>query len=362
MQAKTINLIYKIMKNINLKLIVAAVLVLIASCNQPETVVTNIVHPDGSVTRKIEVKNLENKFDISGLQVPFDNSWFITDTLELNKNGDTVWVRRAEKLFKNVDEINRDYKTDSSYNKIAARSTKFGKRFRWFHTEYKFAEKIDKRMEYGYPVKEFLNEEELLYFYSPESIINEKQNGPDSLKYKALRDSVTRKTDLWMIKCAVSEWIGDFAKLIEKIPGNDITFESLKSRENEYAGYLNNVVDDFDSLWENGYILREFIGEANSRKYMAEADSAMTLALDELLPRFQDYSVRIAMPGKVTGSNGFFDTKDVLYWPVSGDYFASEDYEMWAESRKPNRWAWIASGVFVLFVFTGILSTKKGKG
>ncbi len=33
------------------------------SCDEPETVVTNIVHPDGSVTRKIEMRNSKNKFE-----------------------------------------------------------------------------------------------------------------------------------------------------------------------------------------------------------------------------------------------------------------------------------------------------------
>ena len=32
---------------------------LVVSCNEPETVVTDYVHPDGSVTRKIEMKSIE---------------------------------------------------------------------------------------------------------------------------------------------------------------------------------------------------------------------------------------------------------------------------------------------------------------
>ena len=44
------------MKKINLRLIVLLLLMVVVSCDEPETVVTNIVHPDGSVTRKIEMR------------------------------------------------------------------------------------------------------------------------------------------------------------------------------------------------------------------------------------------------------------------------------------------------------------------
>lgn len=71
------------MKNRNLKLVISIVLVIAASCNEPETIVTNIVHSDGSVTRRIEMKNLENKFELSDLQVPFDSTWTIRDSLEI---------------------------------------------------------------------------------------------------------------------------------------------------------------------------------------------------------------------------------------------------------------------------------------
>ena len=105
---------------------------LIVSCNEPETVVTNYVHPDGSVTRKIEMKSIEGdvnkRFKISDIQVPFDGSWTVRDSCEVDKKGDTTWVRRAEKLFKSIDEINLTYKSDSGSNKKFSRHAGFNKK------------------------------------------------------------------------------------------------------------------------------------------------------------------------------------------------------------------------------------------
>ena len=67
------------------------------------------------------------------------------------------------------------------------------------------------------------------------------------------------------------------------------------------------------------------------------------------------------MPGKLTGTNGFIDSTRNLLWPVKSDFFLTEQYEMWAESKTTNVWAWIVSGLFLVFVFTGIIIKRKSR-
>ena len=347
------------MKRRPVKLIVSLILMIIVSCNEPETVVTNYIHTDGSVTRKLEMKSIEGdvnkRFKISDIQVPFDNTWAVKDTIRLDQKGDTTWIKTAIKQFKNIDELNLTYKSDSGANKNISRQAGFTKRFKWFNTEFRFSEKIDKELSFGYPVKDFLNNEELIYFYSPEDLKNTKESGPDSLKYRTLRDSVKNKTDKWTERNLVSEWIGEFSKLTTGKTGNDITRESLKAREDEFVKIAEKNGNKLDSLWKNGILLKEFIGEANALKYKVEADSALSIVTKDLFVDFSDYSVRIVMPGKLIGTNGFIDSSHVLLWPVKSDFFMAEPYEMWAESKIPNRWAWIVSGLFLVFVLSGVI-------
>ena len=267
------------MKRKPIKLIVSMVLLFVVSCNEPETVVTNYVHPDGSVTRKIEMKSIEGdakkRFKISDIQVPFDSTWNVKDTFALDKKGDTTWIRRGEKLFKSIEELNSAYRSDSGANKHVLRKAGFSKRFKWFNTEYRFSENIDKIMSSGYPVGDFLNKEEINYFYSPESLIAEKENGPDSLKYKALSDTVKHKTDLWTVKNIVSEWIKIFSGLTAGKADKDLSYESLKAHENDFVKVIQENDQKFDSLWAKGLILNKLIGEGNAVKYKTEADSAL---------------------------------------------------------------------------------------
>ena len=340
-------------------LIVFLMVLFTVSCNDPETIVTNYVHSDGSVTRKIEMRSIEGdlqkRFKISDIQLPIDSSWKVKDSCEVDEKGDTIYVRRAEKLFKNIQEINLAYSSDSGSNKSISRRAEFKKSFKWFNTEFRFSEKIEKRLTFGYPVKEFLNRDELQYFYSPEVIQNNNTDGPDSLKYRTLRDSVKFKTDRWTARNMVSEWIGEFSKLTSVKAGSDMSYKSLKSRENEFARLILKEDKGLDSLWKNGILLREFIGEANALKYKTDADSALSIVTSRLFANFENYSVRIVMPGKLIGANGFIDSTKKMIWPVASDYFLTEPYEMYAESKITNRWAWIASGIFLLFVLSGVV-------
>ncbi len=354
------------MKTNSFKLIVSIIILLVVSCDEPETVVTNYVHPDGSVTRRIEMKSIDGdinkRFKKSDIQVPFDDTWSVKDSFKLDKKGDTIWIKQAVKEFRNVHELNLAYKADSGANRTFSREAGFIKRFRWFNTEFRFSEKIDKVLSFGYPVKNFLNSEELLYFYSPERLKSDKENGADSLKYKALSDSIKHKTDNWTARNLVSEWIGEFSKLTKDKSVGDMSFQSLKSREDEFVGIVEKDDKQLDSLWKNGILLKEFVGEVNALKFKSEADSALTITTNKLMKEFHDYSVRIVMPGKLIGTNGFIDSSQVLLWPVKSDYFMAEPYEMWAESKVPNMWAWIVSGLFLIFVLTGVIVRIIKKG
>jgi hypothetical protein len=353
------------MKRKSFKLLITIIILTVVSCNGPDTVVTDFVHTDGSVTRKIEMKskegNAEKRFRTSELGVPIDNTWTIRDSIEIGKKGDTTWVKRGEKLFKSVEEINLAYKSDSGANKEFTRHAGFKKRFKWFNTEYRFSEIIDNRFSFEYPVKDFLKKEELNYFYSPDNLKHDKENGVDSLKYRALADTINSKTDKWTAKNFVSGWIVEFSKLTAGKPDSGISYKALKSHEDKFLDLIEQNDKKFDSLWNNGILLKDLIGKQNALRYKSEADSALSIVTNNLLANFGEYTVRISMPGKLIGTNGFIDSSRILLWPVKSDFFITEPYEMWAESKLTNNWAWIVSGLFLAFVLSGVILrvTKK---
>jgi len=354
---------YKEMKNNTLKLVVTFILTLAASCNEPETVVTNIVHPDGSVTRIAEMRNTNNSFEFSSLQVPVDSTWVISDSMAVGEKGDTTWFRRAVKVFSSVEELNLSYGSDSSYNKSLVRSTDFSSKFKWFNTEYRFSESIGKTIAHGYPLKKFMNDEQLEWYFSPGPLNEERIMGADSLKYLALQDTVNSREEFWIMSSLCSEFIAGFSQLLAKSNSDTLVAVKLKENETELIDFLKKSEDqNIDETWLADSILEKFAGRGASKRFAAETDSAINIAVEKVLADFKEYSVRIAMPGKLVSTNGFPDSSRVVLWPVRSGFFMAEPYEMWAVSKVAHPWAWIVSALFVLFVITGIIVKTKKEG
>jgi len=345
----------------NLKIVVAVIAVSLFSCGNPETVVTDIVHPDGSVTRKVEIRNSKNEFKLRSVQVPIDETWNIRDSIEIGKKGDTTWVRRATKSFANVSQLNRMYRADSSTNNESVRHAEFSKHFRWFNTEYFFSETIEKNLGNGYPIKEFLNDEQLEYFYMPDKMKEEHLKSADSLKYRALADTLDKRKDKWEGRSIISEWISEFDRLAGSPREKELTLASMKEQEGSIVGVFEKHQNVFDSVWASGVIVREIFGDKLAAKYRVPADSAMSVVIKKALISFSDYTIRIEMPGRLTGTNGLIDSSRRLAWPVKSDYFFTEPYIMWAESKTTNVWAWIVTGAFIVFVVTGLVVRKVRK-
>jgi len=314
------------------------------------------------VTRKIEMRREKGDFDINDIQVPLDSTWVISESLEISDKDDTTWIKKAEKFFRNTDELNLAYKADTGCNSHLNRHAEFQKNFRWFNTIYRFSETVGKRLRFGYPLSDFMTKEELLWFYSPENFTSSKMNGPDSLINKSLSDSVEKRQEEWLFRSLVSEWTGEFRERIGQKTDGTISSDTIKKWEDNFIRMIKTHDKDFDSLWKSGFILTEVIGEQAAAKYKAEADSAISIVEDKTLIQFTFYSVKAVMPGRLISSNGFADSSNAVLWPVSDDYFLTENYEMWAESKEPNIWAWIISGIFVIFVITGLIIRKRKRG
>jgi hypothetical protein len=305
------------------------------------------------------MRSSKNKFEKSVLQVPFDSTWVIRDSCEIGMKGDTTWVKRAEKVFANIDEINAAYRNDSSSNGKYPRHVSFSRKFNWFNNSYRFSEIVDPRISSGFSIRDFLNDEELSYFYAPDNLKSGKLHGPDSLIYKKMADTIDSKTMDWSIQNVTVVWIDEFSRLVAGQAGPELSADSLMKRRKEIAGIIKEYQEAFDSLWSSGFLLKKIIGEPEASKFRIQADSALTLAINPFLIDYKNYSVSIVMPGKLIATNGYIDSTGNLVWPVNADLFLSDRYEMWAESRTTNLWAWIVSGLFVVFVFAGILVKKK---
>ena len=333
----------------------------LASCGGYETRVINTVHADGSITRKVIMKNDTPEFLPENFRVPVDSTWTTSTVFKINENQDTTWIYTAEKHFNNTGEINLEYRNDSGANSRLSREAHFSKKFKWFNTIFRFSEVIDQVLTVDCKPSEFLSDEELSYMYLPGEIQDELLAGPDSIYYKTMADTLETKFDRWLLTGLVREWIKSFYDLFGSHPDLKISQEEMLGKESRLVEEF--IVDDVDEE----EVVKNVLGEEFYARFETEIDSAFSVMDEQLSPFWnaREYTMEIHMPGEITGSSGYvrsFDEgqdKKGIVWAVQGDFFLGQSYEMWVESKMINAWAWIVTGIFILFVTTGFIIRFK---
>jgi len=372
-------------------------MIILFSCDY-ETHVINTVHEDGSVTRKVIVRNdTKSNFEPKYFRVPIDSTWNTEITEEVNDNNDTTWILTAEKHFASVEGINEEYTNDTGSNRDLKRSADFSKSFKWFTTVFRYSETIGKVLTIDCPVSDFLTDEELSFFYLPDNVKADFKNGSDSLRYKALSDTVDTKSETWMWTGLVRQWIEIFYDLFGDHPELTIDKEEMSSKESAFVHQIialdqSEKEEDEETLQtieeedeevlaiekieqeesiegedDIELLVTSVLGKEFYSAFKAEIDSSMSVLETITDPFFSadSYDMEIRMPGRIIASNGHADTELEtaesvgIFWTVQGDYFLLEQYEMWVESKVSNYWAWIVTAVFVLFVITGFVVRSR---
>ena len=338
-------------------------MIMLFSCNY-ETHVINTVHEDGSITRKVTMKYGMKDFDPKKFNVPIDSTWQTENTFDVNTKNDTLWILTAEKYFANVEELNKEYINDKGSNRALQRSAGFSKKFKWFTTVFRYSETIEKILTISCPMSDFLTDEELKFIYLPDNVQKGLKNSIDSLRIKEMTDTIEAKSELWIWTSFVRQWIEIFYDLFEDNPDLTIDREEMRLKESQAVRQL--IEDDADE----DQLFISVLGEEFFYTFETEIDSSIS-ALEEISEIFwfvNNYDMEIRMPGRIIASNGYADTdpdsenNGGILWTVKGEYFLTQQYEMWAESQVSNYWAWIISALFILFVITGfVIRSKKEK-
>lgn len=327
------------------------VFLLLASCGGPDVLLTNIVHKDGSVTRKIVMTWDEPDFDLTESRVPVDSTWTIERSFTISEEQDTLYNLTAIKTFASAGEITDNYISYGGSNGGMKRWAEFDKKFRWFTTLYRFSENIGRAIN-GYPPEDFMNKEQLQLFYMPDKLAKDLTEGKDSLIYKPKFDTLETLTDNWLLRSLVRATFIEIDSLLAKYPESGLNSEDLWNNEEKLAALLedNDIEKAVDSVFGHGVYER-------SELILGEVESILEESFDVAFTA-ASYLVQTQMPEELTLTNGYIDTDGNIVWAVNGNVFLSEDYSMWAESVETNWWAWVVSGVFLLFVIIGLIRRK----
>lgn len=342
---------------------------LAVSCGFEETVVTNIIHEDGSVTRMVSTKfSKREAINIESLGVPVDSTWSLDIDWEFESTSDsiardTTWLLKAQKHFKSVEEINLAYRNDIGKNRELQRRVSLTSSFRWFTTVYRYSETVFRTLEIEYPLSNSLTEPELQFAYWPAKVQNSALNSVDSLRFKEISDKAEEKTEEWYYVCLIKQWLHSMNNLIAEIGEVPFTKEDFLLKEERI---IQNVIKDLRSTdFDVHQLFKQEFGEEFMMTYENEIDSAQEIMQNQV-ESFYDatgYEMQVLMPGKIIATNGYFAETEIdsvsVLWTVDPMLFLAEDYEMWVESRVHNYWLWVVTAIFLSFVTLGLIRKRK---
>lgn len=330
---------------------ISLAMLMLYSCEGPDALVINLVHKDGSVERKIILTYSKDDFDLDDCQVPVDSTWDISRSYDISDKGDTTYTLTASRFFESVDDINALYDSYKGSNPGLKRKAEYQRKFRWFNTVYYYTEHVDKILE-GIPPQDFFTPEELKYFYMPEKLAEASMEGPDSSHLKAtVIEPLEEKKEQWLGRSLVRAFVNKIIDTVNVNPGINIDTSLLHQREEKISA--SAMLDEMGEI----ELLDSLLGRGVYDNNRALVDTLMSQVEDEFSTALStdSYLIQTIMPGELVATNGYIDEDGNILWELEGDLIFTSEYNMWAESKTSNLWAWIITGAFVLFILLGLL-------
>lgn len=371
------------MKTIAL-LSVIAISLGIASCGSNEDMLTTI-NPDGSCSRSF-TRGVDSAFMVGDtaksnpFPVDIDASWKIT-LMDSNTVVQTGWPLKTWKnknqgksrqveatvwrKYNSVAEMAENFRLKKSDDWSAIKPKyEFNKKFRWFYTYYTYKEIYPKLKTLDkVPFEKYMTREEAEFWFTGRPDLLKGMNGVEIREYIG---NLENKYNLWF---ASNLWIVEYDELLKnytQLTDKTISITRLEqARDSVFEKYSPTVESNNPELDMPGSLNKYFNTDVFSQLW-EKPDGAMKKFEDnsynlEFLKYFgRSFNYKLLMPGKIIQPDNAILHGDTLIWKLDAYRMVYNDYEIGAQSRKTNIWAFVLSVlVGALAVFSYIYKFKK---
>lgn len=335
------------MKPQNIILSALIMLILVFSACREVTVTTKI-NRDGSFTRIITVTGDSAEVLKRDLPFPVDAGWVLK--FSKDSTDSAKYVAIYTKTFRNSNELNSEIRGDTSFYRNIKRDVTIKKRFGFFYTYLTFKEVYKSANPFTFlDYRDYVTEEDLLL-----------TNGlkiPLTPEDSARRDNSEEKIDAFMANSAALEIESIMKQGILRLNNPLLDTSHLKV----YRDSLIANLKKWDLFGQDEFYFVDVYSEISGNDaYLLLKDldppifDAFNMKVKDFgnLIGFEDYLEEVEMPGLLTGTNSTMLSGNQVRWDIQVDSFLLSDFEMVAESRVINSWAFLLAGaiVFVLLV------------
>ena len=361
-----------------------AISILAFSCTHDEEMLT-VINPDGSCYR--EFLNSADSAFMSGdttksnpFPVDLDSNWkiswsYITPEIHANwpvknwkwdKNDTTKKLTvTARRDFINAKEMADKFSFRKSHEWHNLKSScELDKKFRWFYTYYNYKEIYPKIKTFdNVPFSKYMTNDEALFWFTGKPDLLKGMNGIEIREYIG---DLENKYNSWF---SHNLWNVEYKTLLtnyelldpksmskqrleqarDSVFEKNMSFKNHGEMELEMYQCLDNYFKTtaFSTLWnKEGNPMKKFEDNRDSLQFL------------EYFTKSVNY--KMLLPGKITDPQNAIIHSDTLVWKLTAYRMVYGDYEIKAQSRKANVWAFILSGlIMILVVGSYFIKLKK---
>lgn len=346
--------------------------ILTFSCTNNKEMLT-VVNADGTCYREF-THNADSVF-MSGdtaknnpFPIDLDSGWKVSWTYlspETHTNwpvknwrwnrGDTTkkLIVTARHDYANAEEMGNNFRFKSSDEWHNLKVTcSLEKKFRWFYTYYNYKEVYPKIKTFdNVPFSKYMTDDEASFWFSGKPDLLKGMNGIEIREYIG---DLENKYNSWF---GQNLWNVEYKTLLanynlldpkpvsknrleqarDSIFSKNMTFNKNGEMDLEMDRCLDNYFKTtaFSTLWNRK--------ESPMKKFEDGLDSL------EFIQYFtKNVEYKLLLPGRIIEPNNAIIHGDTLIWKLTAYRMVYSDYEITAQSRKANKWAFIVSGLIVI--------------
>lgn len=372
---------------VNIKIIATMMLVLImASCKNKDDRMLTVINEDGTCSREytfhttqqwlsaspdedydsIVDKTWERSWSVLGVDsvrypVPLTEAQLDSmQELDLSKPLGNLLMVHAKKEYQSVEEMSANLYRPEQHHLVKAEgikaTSKLEKRFKWFYTDYTFTETFtcEDSTLFPIPLSRFLSADTVSYWFTGQPDLAQGLSGAEA---KELLDGIEKKVNQW----TNANWFYEICNMIianydqiQNPPVSKERFSSVRDSLVMQPCVLNAEATEGAGDHITDLIDKTFQSDAY-KQFLQTYEGAF--GAYGILSFGTNYDLQ--MPGTVTDAGmGQYDG-DVIHYRLGGERMIPGSYTITASSRVTNIWAFIATGLIVLFAIGTFFFRKK---
>lgn len=342
---------------ISIGLVLLLFVAFLSSCEHTVQMKT-IVHTNGSLDKIIVLESADSALaEHNYLNIDKANGWQVdiqridnnAESKTVKKKQDKKFVYTFKKLYHSDAEANSELSKPS--DSLFRITSKFEKRFRWFYTYFYYADTYHTINRFDLSTEDYLTKEDFQFIdHLPAE--GKPISKADSLFLIGLNERIF---DHYGNRAYFNDYYKILTDLVndprqrEKLKAmREAIFQSMSKRKDIEDDFLPKLADSLGvsiDLTSTEYKERKLAVE-NKLKFASWAAEGK-------------YRHVIEMPNDIVSHNADSVSENTFYWAPSYLKFLFRDQTFFAETRKPNIWAWVVSLIVLILAAVGLI--KKGK-